>query len=64
MKMSLGECNSTWSCPILLSELMFGGFAEYVITRCHIKTGNYLSISYYDNMCSSLMIFFFVRSIL
>ena len=57
-KISFEEFSSTWSCTILLSELVFGGFPEYVITRRHIKTGNYLYILYDENLCSSLMKFF------
>ena len=56
--MSLEECSSTWSCPVFLSEVVFGDFSEYVITRRHIKTGKYLSILYDENLCSSLMHFF------
>ena len=48
------ECNSTWSCPVLLSVLRFGIFYEYVITRCHINTGNYLLFSYDEKLYSSL----------
>ena len=56
--MYLKEFNSTWICPVLLSELTFGDFSEYVITRRHIKTGKYLSILYYVNLYSSLMYLF------
>ena len=55
---SLEECNSTWSCPVLLGELAFGDFSEYFITRHHIKTGKYLYILYYYKLCSSLNHFF------
>ena len=57
MKIYLEEFNSTWSFPVLLSELMFGGFYEYVITSHHIKIRNYISISYYEKLCLSPMIF-------
>ena len=41
------EYYSYWACTFLFSELMFGGFTEYVITRRHINKEKYLSISYY-----------------
>ena len=52
------ECSYIWYFPILLNELVFGVFSEYIITIHHIKTGKYLSIFYYMNMYSSLMYLF------
>ena len=51
-------------CPVLISELTFGDFSEYVITRRHIKTSKYISISQYEKMSLSLMHLFFVKIIL
>ena len=58
IKRSFEECNSTWSYPILLIELMVGKISEYVIIRRHINTRKYLYISYYEKLCFSLMYLF------
>ena len=57
MKFILEEYNYTWYFPILLSELTFNVFLEYVITRRNIKIGKYLFISYNEKLHLSLIFF-------
>ena len=51
----LTTCNSIETCPVKLALLDFDIFAQYVVTRRNMKTGHYLSISYYEKLRASLM---------
>ena len=41
------ECNYTWLCPVLLSELTFGDFSDYVITVHQINTWGLVPAQYF-----------------